>query len=386
MIQNRIPFEKGEMIGEAYQVGVMVRAPQGFTYGGSAGGAATLNTQRNAVSKQAAVVGYELNLVERVTLKALASAVEKGEQALGNLLDETVKGMKQSMINRVEGSALRGQYNYGIVESVADLGSSLANIVITAATFAPGLFWFFGENSLWDSYNGTTKVNTNGAMVLNSVTASTRTLNVTYTTALQTAATNTFWPTGAYGATPNEPLGLLGQAANSTGTTFGISGTTYPNWRANQYTVTGEFGLGVLEDAFAGLRDRGATGKLTAYLSNRAWSRVAVDVMAARYMDQSYSPEKNKVGSRSLSYFTADIDEVEFVRHPFLAWGEALIVPEEDSSRIGSSDVTFGIPGMKDDLMVLVPGTNTVEFQSFSDQAPIVKKPNFSLLMTGITF
>ena len=39
-----------------------------------------------------------------------------------------------------------------------------------------------------------------------------------------------------------------------------------------------------------------------------------------------------------------------------------------------------------DFLFVLVPGTNTVEFQCFSDQAPICKKPNFMALITGITF
>ena len=388
ILQNRIPFEKGEKIGESYQVGVMLRPPQGFTYSGSSGAAATLNAQRNAVTKQASVVGSELNLIERVTLKALASAVEKGEQALGVLLDEVVAGMKKSAMNRVEGSLLRGQYPYGIVESVVDLGGSLATITFTAATWSPGLFWFFGENSTWDVHTavGGARVNTNGAMVLTKINSATRTITVSYTTALQAVATHLWFPNGANGVTLGECLGLIAQARNLMTSQLGIDPTVYNNWAGNQYAVTGEFSLGVMEDAFAQLRDRGATGKLTAFVSNRAWSRLSTDLQAARYMDQSYSPEKNKAGQRSMSYFTADIDEVEFVRHPFLAWGEVLILPEDEVQRIGSSDVTFGIPGMKEDLMVLVPGTNTVELQAYSDQAPIIKKPNFAMLMTGITF
>jgi len=388
VIQNRVEFESGEKIGESYQVGVMVRPPQGVTYSGSSGAAATLSAQRNAVTKQASVVSHELNLIERISLKALAAAVDKGEQALGSLLDEAIAGMKKSIMNRVELSALRGQAGLATVESVNDLGGGSAEYTITAATFAPGIWWFLGENCLLDTFNGTTKRNSNGAQVLTKIDARNRKITITYTTAVQTVAGDTIWATGSNtGASAfNEPPGLIAQANNTTGTSLGIDASIYNNWKGNPITVSGEFSLGVLEDAFAFLRDRGATGKLTAYVSNRAYSRLAVDIMATRVIDQSYSTSKQTIGTKALAYESADIDEVEIVRHPFLAWGEAMILPESDISRIGTSDVTFGIPGMKDDLFVLVPGTNTVEFQVFSDQAPVIKKPNFSAYITGITY
>lgn len=388
VVQNRIGFEGGEKIGESYQVGVMVRPPQGISYSGSTGAAVTLSAQRNAVSKQASLVSHELNLVERVSLKAMAAAVDKGEQAIGNLLDETVAGMKKSAMNRVELSALRGQMGLGTIESVNDLGGNLAELVITAATFAPGIWWFLGENCLLDTFNGTTKRNTNGAQVLMKIDARARKITVQYTTAVQDVAGDTIWATGSNlgAASYNEPPGLIAQCNNTTTTMLGIDASVYNNWKGNPVPVTGEFSLGVLEDVFAQLRDRGATGKLTAYLSNRAYSRLAVDVMAQRIIDQTYSQSKQALGSKSIAYESADIEEVEIVRHPFLAWGEALVLPEDDCARIGTSDVTFGIPGMKDDLFVLVPGTNSVEFQVFSDQAPILKKPNFSAYITGITY
>lgn len=390
VIQNRIEFDSAEKLGDTYQVGVMVRPPNGVTYNGSAGGAATLNTQQNSVSKQAAVSGYELNLVERITLKALASAVEKGEQAIGNLLDEVIAGLKKSAMNRVEASALCGQYGYGTVESVTDLTGNVAEIVITAATWRPGVFWFFGESSRWDSFTTTTKNNGSGDLVLTKINARQRTITVTFTGTLASEVTagDVLFPKGANAgsSTFNECPGLIAQARNLTATSMGIDANTYNNWKGNQFIVSGEFSLGVAEEFFADLRDRGAVGKLSLYLNNRAYSRLATEVMAARMMDQSYSPEKAKLGQRAIAYQTADLDEVEIVKHPFLAWGEGLILPDEDCGRYGSSDVTLGIPGMKEDLFVLVPGTNTVEVQVYSDQGPLLKRPNFSGHITGITY
>lgn len=390
IMQRRYPFVKRAQIGEAYQVGIQLRPPNGFTYSGSSGANQTLKQPRAQHVKQASLTGYELNLVERPTLKALSQAVEQGDAAFGNFFSEIGLGMMLAHGNRVEATMLHGQRGYGTVESINDLGSNSGEIFITAATWAPGMFWAIGESSTWDSMTGTTVNNATGALVLNKIDAANRKLTVTYagTFSSEVAAGDILFPEGSHGATPTDAPGLLKQAGTTSGTTpIGLDADTYNNAKGNTYTVTGEFGYATIEDAMSYLRDRGAEGKLAVYLSNRAFSRVAIELFPLLKLDEQKA--KRQIGSGQFEYLSADVGAMEIVNHPFMKWGEFLVLPidEDECHRTGSSDISMGVPGSDGkELFTLVSGTNTVELQTFSDQAPILKKPNWSMVGTGIVY
>lgn len=391
ILQRRYPFVKKAQIGESYQVGIQLRPPNGFTYSGSSGTNQTLKQPRPQHVKQATLTGYELNLVERPTLKALSQAVEQGDAAFGNFFTEIGLGMMLAHGNRIEATMLHGQRGYGTVESINDLGGGVGEIFITAATFAPGMFWAIGEQSTWDSFTGTTKNNATAALVLTKIDAPNRKLTVTYggTFSSEVAAGDILFPEGAWdGTTHADAPGLLKQASTTSGTTpIGLDADTYNNAKGNTYTVSGEFGYATIEDAMSYLRDRGAEGKLAVYLSNRAFSRVAIEVFPLLKLDEKSA--KRQIGSGAFEYMSADVGAMEIVNHPFMKWGEFLVLPidEDEVHRTGSSDISMGVPGSDGkELFTLVSGTNTVELQTFSDQAPICKKPNWSMLGTGITY
>jgi hypothetical protein len=389
ILQRRHDFDTAKRVGESYQITVALSPPNGFTYVGSAGNIATLKAARTMVLKQASLTPVEIDLREQVAYAVMSRAAEQGEGAVKQFLSELMPSMQSSSANRIEGSMLHGGRNYGIVESVTDEGSNVAKVVFTAATWAPGLFWAYGPNSTWDSSTAGTVANT-AALVLTQVNSKERYIRVTYTGAIGTQINvGDLWqPEGAQTAvsTFNDMSGYCAQASNTTGTSLGLSGTTYTNWQGNTEDIGGPISHQILEDKLAYLRDRGADAKLTAYISNRGFSALVSELAQLRNFDASYEQAKGKTGVRAISYFSADVGEVEIIPHPFMKWGEALILPDAECKRVGSSDITMEVPGMSEKFFQFVNGSNAVEFGTFTDQACALKKPNHSFLITGITY
>lgn len=388
ILQRRINFNGRKRVGESYNVAVCLSPPNGFTYAGSSGEVKALKAARNAIIRQATLTPFEIDLREQIAFAVLSRAAEEGEGAFKDATSEVMEAMMTSAANRVEGSMLHGQRGYGTVESISDLGGNVMEIVITAATWAPGLWYAFGENSTWDAFTSTTKNNASGALVLRGVNGDTRTITVSFTgtAGSEVAAGDVLYPEGAYdGTTHYDMPGLLSQAANISGTSLGISAATYTNWKGNTSSLSGPISHGALENAIARLRDRGCKTRLTAYLSNKRYSVLALELSALRLLDQSYKPTNEEQGIESFAYRSADVGRVEIVNHPFMKEGESLILPDGNCERVGSSDVTNRIPGAGDEIAVFLSEYNAMQMGTFSDQAVINKRPNWSYLLTGIT-
>lgn len=396
IITKQVGWDKGtRAIGESYQMPVTLRYPNGFTYLGSAGAANTsLKQPRPQQIKQASITPFAFILEERLVTQALARAASEGDGAFTALTGETYKGMKLSASNRVEAGIIIGQKTLGTLESVTDLGSNLGDLVITEATWRPGLWWALGEGATLDSFTGATKNNGTGPLILSGIKASLRTITVTYSGTLssEAAAADNLYFEGATtdptsGAAWAEGPGLLAQSSNTTTTSLGIDANVYSNWKGNTYAVGGAMSSDVVEDACGQLRDRGAEGKLYMYLCNKGFGRLMSEAKVNRNFDSSYNPERVKQGHKSMSYASPDIGEVELVNHPFFALGEFLLMNPDNVGRVGSMDLEFGIPGVEGEQhWYPIMGTNTAGIQLQTDQCVILKKPNHSMYGTGITY
>jgi len=391
-LQQRIGWDNGSrQVGESYQVSVVLRPPNGFTHVGSSGATATLKQGRPMQIKQASITPFEFDLRENLTFTAMSRAKEQGEGAVASLVGEMMKAMKFSASNRLEANALHGQRSLGTIEAVTDLGSNQADLTITEETWAPGMWWAFGEGTTLDAFTSTTKNNASGALVVAGIKSAERKITVSYTGTLgsEVAAADVLRFEGAWdGTTDYEMPGVIAQSSNTTGTSLGISAVTYSNWKGNTHAIGGNITSDVIEFMVGQLRDRGATGKLSVLLSNRAFGSVMAETKTQRVFDSSYSPEKAKIGTKAIELASPDMGAIELVNHPFMKWGECLLIDTEDCGRVGSSDLTFGTPGSSVDAPVWekVSGTNYAEVILFTDQAVIQKAPNHALLGTGITY
>ncbi len=391
--QKRIGWEDGSReVGESYRISVALRPPNGFTYPGqqtSATGATAMKVARPMIIKQAEIIPFEMDLREQVIYAALSRAAKKGEGAFAQLYSELFKGMKLSASNRLEASIVLGQHTLGVVDSITDLTGQVMKIVFTAATWRPGLWWAVGEGCTLDSFTSTSKNNASGPLILKSVITADRAITVTFTgtAADEVDAGDTVWFEGAWDGTTNyEMPGLISQSGVVSGDSLGLSTDTYGNWKGNTYDVGGPMSHDILEDMLAQLRDRGASGKLTVGVPNKTHSELISELRALRIIDSSYNPEKGKSGFKAIEYVSPDVGSVEIINHPFLAWGEVLINELDSVARVGSSDLTFGLPGSDGkELFRLVDGYNAAEIQLLSDQAVINKAPNRSMYGTGVT-
>lgn len=392
VIVSKLPFSDASRVGDAYQVSMALRLPNGFTYAGSEGTSATaLKAGRPMVLKQASIKPFEMDLREPVLWVALSRLAKEGKAAVADSFGELMQGMKMSSMNRLEASALLGQRSLGTVESVTDLGGGAADLKITEPTWRPGLWWAVGEGTTLDAFTSTTKNNGSGPLVISGIKSRERKITVTYTGTLanEVAADDVLYFEGAWdGTTYSEMPGLIAQGAVTSGTSpIGLDTSTYSNAKGNTYDVAGNMDFDVLEDVCADLRDRGASGVLKAYFPNRTVSKLLSQLRQLRIIDSSYSPQKAKVGTKGVEFETMDLGPVELIPHPFMAWGEGLVQSEARLQRSGSSDISFTVPGLNNgqELIHVVNGYNRLELINFSDQFVINKRPNHACHLTGIT-
>ena len=395
IIKNRNPIS-GEIkrIGESFQVGVLVQPPNSVTYVGSSPTKTSFLTVRPMIVVQAQALSYEVDIREETPWANFARLAESGQQAI----DDYFLLLETAMMNvgntRHEMDLLLGQQSLGTVESVGG-SSSAGTITFTAATWRGGLFWAMGPGATMDAFTGTTKNNATAAIVLVGVSQSTaRTINITCggTIGSEIAAGDVIYPEGAWdGTTFYQMPGLVSQAANTTGTSMGISATTYPNWAGNAATVGGPLTSDVLEQYLGNLRNRAQQGKLSVYVPETVWRQIFEEVMGMRYIDSTYSPSNQKIGSSDITYTTNRFNDVEIVVHPFLKDQETLIQKDAACTRVGSRDVEFGIPvrlggnpATPQAAVLQITGTNAAEAYVTSDAGIINKEPGCAYSLTGI--
>ncbi len=389
--QDKVTWDKGTTkLGDEFRVGVVTQPPNGFTYGGSAGGITTLLQPRGMKVEQTSSKGFELVLRERMAWGALSRAAAGGIGAFASLVGEAYKAMKLAMQTRVEIDIIHGQQGLGVVDSVNDLGSGVGEIVLTEGSFAPGMWYAIGKNAPLDAFTSTTKNNATGPLVLQSVNSKTRTLTVLYsgTFGSEVAGGDVLFFQGAYdGTTHYSPPGLIAQYGNLTGESMGINASTTPNWAGNTFDFNGEISTDKLEECFGDLRDRGATGRLWAVVPTKGFSKLMSEAKTQRVFDSSYSPEKAKFGHKTLEAETDEFGAVGIHAHSFLKRGQCLVFSPDDTCRLGSSEIKFGQPDSEDaPTWQRVQDSTASEVVMYSEQSPLTKMPKNGLVGSGITY
>lgn len=396
IITKRNPIDAGiKKIGESYQVAVLVQPPNSVLYAGASPTVTNLPTVRPMIIEQAQALSYETDVHDQIPW-AVFTRAEGGQQSVEDFFAVLETAMLRVAMTRHEFSCLAGQTSIGTVEAVTD-NTSYATLLITAATWRGGLFWALGPGACIDAYTSTTLNNATGPLVLLGVNRSTaRSIDVSFsgTLASEVTAADTLWLTGTVSTAftvYNDMPGLVPQAANVTGTSMGLSATTYPNWGGNTASVGGPMTPDVLEFYLGELRNRAQDGKLTAYMPETVWQQIFAQVQGMRYLDSSYMSGNQKIGNEDITYTTSRFRNVELVIHPLLRDTEMLIQKDEAVVRVGSREPEFGVPlrlagtGAMAQKMIMVTGTNSGEAFATVDAGIINREPSCAYSLTGIS-
>jgi hypothetical protein len=234
-----IPFRGGDKRpGESFNAAITLVFENGMTYLAPAAGAATLLSAAVGQTKRANVDGFQMILRSQVDYESIAKASTGGPRAFVQSTKHIVANMANSFRKRQEVDTIYGRADLGVVESV-----STTDVVITAATWAPGI-WAGTEGATADFFNAAlSAIRVSGTAVeVASVNFGTRTITFTTDVSANVVATDRVFWEKAYDApttTHSSMLGIDEIISATTGTIFGIDTTQFTLWQGNTIAVGG---------------------------------------------------------------------------------------------------------------------------------------------------
>lgn len=392
-LMKDIPFVKSDKrLGQEYNQPVIVGQEQGFSYGGVDGTAFDLEDAVPGQVKNATVISYEFVLRTSISVGAVSRSLND-KAAFERATKLVVANMVQSFSKRLEVIMFYGQLDIGVVASLSGAGAS-RTLTLTAASWAPGI-WSGSINmmlSIWDASAGFAALDPLGFDVT-AVDIDAKQVTVTENTP-GTAATIaagdilTHFGAGYYqdAGGSNEFAGLQKIMANA-GTLFGISAATYDLWRSTSYNVAGALSFPKLQKAIALAMAKGLEEDLLCYINPSVWENLITDEAALRRLDSSYDTSKTEKGSQKIVFYGQN-GRITIKPNIYVKESVALCIPDpakESLMRVGSTEVTFQMPGFEGEFFKLMENKNGYELRAYADMALFCWQPNKLILLTGIT-
>lgn len=364
-ILKNTTVEKGmKQLGDKFNAPVKVQSGQGYTYN-TDGSAFALNAAISLQMENALVPAF--SLIRRDNISYTAISRSAGKNSFGKAVDITLNDMTEGAGFRLECTYLHGTQGIGQTASSANQSTTQTKVTLSAATWATGI-WASSLGAQVQFYRSDTNalVSSGADSVFQVVgmdfTNYVLTVNGTTTgiTALDIAAAATplnIGFNGAFGATfvlPVEGVGLFAIAGN-VGTLFSINSQTWPLWQGNTYSAgSAPLSFGKLQKAITLPGDKGLMGEeCTVLVPLTSFSDLLTEQAAARrYGDVKGKKMDN--GADALEFYSPS-GTMTIVPHPLVKRGQALLYPTDSITRIGSSELTFQLPGTSTDSYLQVP-------------------------------
>lgn len=361
---NMVPFMSSEkQLGGTYHQPISLGLEHGFTYGGDTGAVFSLNASIASAMEDAQVKGCELVLRSAISIGAAARSVSS-KNAFEQATKRIVQVMLKSMHIRLEAQMMYGQVGLGAISAVAT-----NDVTIAAAEWAAGI-WAGAKNMKVNirQAGGTTR----GDATITAVNLDTRTLTLD-SAPVGTAATDIIWYFGAYG---KEFAGLHKMISN-TGTIFNVDASEYELFKGNVIDGGTDADAGaafisfdLIEKAVTKAMEKGLMDEdVTALVNPKHWDKLLSDLNAKRQIDSSYSSKELNEGANSIK-FHGQNGTIEIVSSLFVKEGYAYVLPIKELERVGSTEVTFQMPGVEEGRFFrLLNDDNGYELRLYTDQA-----------------
>ena len=384
VLQRDAPFGRARRIGEQFQQAVITRLEQGGTYAAGGAGAFTLAAAAAGSIEKAIINSSQFVLKSGIDYETLSKAIQKGELAFGSSGDQLLKNMAFSTRKRCEVDLWHGQNTngLGIIDSVA----GAPTYTITAATWAPGI-WVGMEGTNIEVFDSalTTQRDAGTEFLLDEVDISARSITLDGSVTGAAATDRFFYNTQRTTTGFNSFLGLIAIANTSTGTLFNIDTATRSIWRPTQVAIGGTLSFSALQDTNVFAVSKGLTRGATVYVSTATWANLLTEQAALRRFGGTFDGQVELVNGGKAIRFWASTGEMMIKPSIYCHEGNAVIVPTNTLVRVGSTDVTFRVPGMDEPLMQVSDTTAGISLFSYYNQALYTNEPGQIVLMTGIT-
>lgn len=395
-ILRNTSVEKGmKQLGDKFNAPVKVQSGQGYTYN-TDGSAFALNPAIALQMENALVPAF--SLIRRDNISYTAISRSAGKNSFGKAVDITLNDMTEGAGFRLECTYLHGTQGLGVTASSSNQSVTQTKVTLTAASWATGIWASaLGAQVQFYKVSDNSKVSSAADSVFQVVgvdfTGFVLTINGTTTgiSALDTAAGSgalNIAFNGAFGstfATAVEGVGLMSIASN-TGTLFSIDSTVWPLWQGNTYSAgSAPLSFGKLQKAITLPGDKGLMGEeCTVLVPLTSFSDLLTEQAAARrYGDVKGKKMDN--GADALEFYSPS-GTMTIVPHPLVKRGQALIYPSDSITRIGSSELTFQLPGTSTDSYLQVPLGDFAGYQVriWADNTIFAETPSHMCVISNI--
>ena len=400
-IQNLIPDEslltraikfqgRDYLLGNQYNQPVIVRSEQGFTYSRPNNGTFSLNPASSMKTQNAIVDGFIILEQSGISYEAVARS--DNVNSFRNAVDLVMGDAMESFGRRLEIALLYGQSPTGLgtIATSTNVSTTSTTLSFAAGQWSAGL-WTPLEGAGLDVYTSVGVALNAAAVTVSSIDVVNKTITVTGSTSDIAAIDNgtdvnggytRFYSAGTNGA--DEAIGLDKIMLN-TGTLFGIDAATYSLWKANTFAVSGALTLAKIQAGVAVAAARGLAEDVEIYVNPSVWQELATEQVAYRMLDSSYSAKKVVNGFEALEFHSQN-GKLSVLAHKYVKEGEAFLFPTKRAVRIGSSDVSFNIPGTDNgQIFIQNPTTAGFTFRIFSQQSLLVTRPAVCIKFTAIS-
>ncbi len=391
-LTRKIKFQgRDKMLGDKYNQPVIVRSEQGFTYSRPNNGTFSLNPASTMKTQNAVVDGFIILEQSGISYESVFRA--DNVNAFRNAVDLVMGDAMESFGRRLEIALLYGQSATGLgtINTSTNVSATVTTISFATGAWSAGL-WTPLEGAGLDIYNSAgTALNTVGAMVVSSIDVVNKTINITGAAADITAIDNgtdvnggypRFYAAGTNGA--DEAVGI-DKIMTNTGSLFGIDAAVYSLWKSNTYAVGGALTLAKIQAGVAVAAQRGLSEDVELYVNPSVWQSLSTEQVAYRMMDSSYSDKEAVNGFEALCFYSQN-GKISVFAHKYVKEGEAFLLPTSRAVRIGSSDITFAMPGT-DNGQIFIQNQTTAgfTFRVYSQQSVLIETPARCVKFTGVT-
>ena len=365
---------KDKQLGQAFNQPVILGQEHGVTFAGPSDDAFSLVAPVAGQIQNAQVQGYPKVLRSLLGYNSISRSIGGGPKAFEDATKFLVANMLRSMAKKIEIELLYGQVGYGVVGAVAS-----NTVTISTAEWASGIW--SGAEKMPLSFYDTTLTTLRGNANIVSVNLAAMSITVD-TLPGGVVATDVIFHGGAFG---NEAKGIHAILGQTTGTLFGISTTAYSLFAGNQYPCGGtSLSFSHLEHAIAIGVAKGLEGDVTVMVNPVTWADLLTEQAALRKYDSTYDTASMKNGSKSITFYGQQ-GMVTIEPSIFVKQGYAYVLCIDEFTRMGSSDVSFKIPGMgENEYIRQLETTAAVEMRLWTDQAVFTAAPGHHVLITGI--
>jgi hypothetical protein len=397
-LQKKIGFRKGDKsLGLEYVEAVKLSRSQGFTYGS---GLVTLGGSIVSAQGQAKIKGNPMYLQEDITFDVASRLASGGAQSFIAGSKLMTENMMESFSHRLEAQLLYGSVGLGTLDAgAAVVSGNNINIVLTAASWATGIWAGQEQAQIQPVNSGNTAIiqaNSNDiTLSIVSISPSTYTINCdvvvagaqTGTTVVAALASGQrLYFKGAFG---NESVGIdTVCSTTSASTLYGLSSAAYSMWQASQKAIGGALTVKKLYKAVGQPMGKGLLDNVSCLVNPDVFldmvsAELDVGSSGGRRYTSSSDAKNVKTGGSSL-VISGPQGEIEVVPHAMVKTADGFVFPIDKAERIGSTDITFKIPGRGDEMFIQSPTKNSYELRLMSDQAFFMPCPAKCLKLTGI--